>query len=171
MDGVTRGWRSMLTAGMGLLMVFTIMQASAYAAMSDTISVSFTIDPINEINIAGTSLTLRVNAAVAGSQPTQVSQSTTYSISTNCVANTKKLTAAINSAMPAGLTLSINVTAPTGAVSSGTTVITNVAANVVTGIDAVAQSDLAVTFYLNATAAAGVVSAASKTLTLTLVDA
>jgi len=156
---------------MCLLMVFTIMQTSAYAAMSDTISVSFTIDPINEINIAGTSLTLRVSSAVAGSQPTQVSQSTTYSISTNCVANTKKLTAAINSAMPAGLTLSINVTAPTGAVSSGTTVITNVAANVVTGIDAVAQSDLAVTFYLNATAAAGVVSAASKTLTLTLVDA
>ena len=160
----------MLTAGMGLLMVFTILQTGANAAMSDTISVSFTIDPINEINIAGTSLTLRVNAAVAGSQPTQVSQSTTYSISTNCVANTKKLTAAINSAMPSGLTLSINVTAPTGAASTGTTAVTNVAANVVTGIDAVAATDLSITFYLNATAAAGVVGAASKTLTLTLVD-
>jgi len=152
-------------------MVCSIMQVSAYAAMSDTISVSFTIDPINEINIAGTSVTLTVNAAVAGSQPTQVSQSTTYSISTNCTANSKKLTAVINSAMPSGITLSLNVTAPTGASSTGTTTITNVAADVVTGIDAVAQSDIAMTFYLNATAAAGVVSAASKTLTFTLVDA
>jgi len=157
--------------GACLLMAFSMMQTSAYAAMSDTISVSFTIDPINEINIAGTSLTLTVNAAVAGSQPTQASQSTTYSISTNCTANSKKLTAAINSAMPSGVTLSLNVAAPTGASSTGPTTITNVAANVVTGIDAVAQSNLAMTFYLNATAAAGVVSASSKTLTLTLVDA
>jgi len=171
MDRLILGWRNVLIAGIGLLMVCSIMQVSAYAAMSDTISVSFTIDPINEINIAGTSVTLTVNAAVAGSQPTQVSQSTTYSISTNCTANSKKLTAVINSAMPSGITLSLNVTAPTGASSTGTTTITNVAADVVTGIDAVAQSDIAMTFYLNATAAAGVVSAASKTLTFTLVDA
>ena len=160
----------MLMAVMMVAIVWCLIPAHTFAAMSGTISVSLTIDPINEINIAGTALNLTVNAAVAGAQPTQVSQSTTYSISTNCAANTKKLTAAINSSMPSGLTLGLNVAAPTGAVSAGNTTITNVAADVVTGIDGVAESGIAMTFYLDATVAAGVVSAASKTLTLTLVD-
>jgi len=142
-----------------------------FAASSDTITLNYEVQAINEINIDDASVTLTVNTAVAGSQPTQVSQATTYDITTNCSTNGKKLTAAINTAMPAGLTLSLNVAAPTGGSSTGTTTITNVAADVVTGIDAVAESDIAMTFYLNATAGAGVIGAASKTLTLTLVDA
>ena len=154
-----------------MVMVTLFMAGVSYAANSDTITLNYEVQAINEINIDDASVTLTVNTAVAGSQPTQASQASTYDITTNCATNAKKLTAAINTAMPAGLTLSLNVTAPTGGSSAGTTTITDVAADVVTGIDAVAESDITMTFYLDATTAAGVVSAASKTLTLTLVDA
>lgn len=155
-----------------ILVVFTVFMAGvSFAANNDTITVNYEVQSINELNISAASVTLTVNAAVAGSQPTQVTQSTTYDITTNCATNAKKLTAAINSAMPSGLTLGLNVAAPTGGSSAGTTTISNVAADVVTGIDAVAQTGISMTFYLDATAAAGVIGAASKTLTLTLVDA
>ncbi len=158
-------------AGTITVMVTLFTAGALFAASSDTITLNYEVQAINEINIDDASVTLTVNTAVAGSQPTQVSQATTYDITTNCSTNGKKLTAAINTAMPAGLTLSLNVAAPTGGSSAGTTTITNVAADVVTGIDAVAESDIAMTFYLDATAGAGVIGAASKTLTLTLVDA
>lgn len=158
-------------AGTITIMVTLFMAGSLFAASSDTITLNYEVQAINEINIDDASVTLTVNTAVAGSQPTQVSQATTYDITTNCGTNAKKLTAAINTAMPEGLTLSLNVAAPTGGSSAGSTTISNVAADVVTGIDAVAESDIAMTFYLDATTAAGVIGAASKTLTLTLVDA
>ena len=154
-----------------MVIVGLFMAGASYAGTSDTITLNYEVQAINEINIDDASVTLTVNTAVAGSQPTQVSQATTYDITTNCSTNAKKLTAAINTAMPEGLTLSLNVVAPSGGSSAGTTTITNVAADVVTGIDAVAESDIAMTFYLDATAAAGIIGAASKTLTLTLVDA
>lgn len=154
----------------GILIAFMVMCTSAFGSINQTVSVTLVIQAINEISIVANSVTLTVNAAVAGSEPTQVSQSTTYAISTNCATNAKKLTAVINSAMPSGLTLSLNMTAPTGASSAGTKTITNVATDVVTSIDGVAQSGLNMTFYLNATTAAHTVSAAAKTLTLTLVD-
>jgi hypothetical protein len=72
--------------------------------------------------------------------------------------------------MPSGLTLRVNMTAPTGGTSAGAVALSSTAANAVTAIDAVAESNISMTFTLDATAAAGVVSSASKTCTLTIAD-
>lgn len=141
------------------------------AGSSDTETVNYEVTAINEINIDGAAVTLTVDSAVAGAAPTQATASDTYDITTNVVSPaTKKITAAIDTAMPAGLTLQINVTAPSTGTSAGATTLSATAADVVTAIAAVNQADIAIGYTLDATVAAGVVGAASKTVTLTIAD-
>jgi hypothetical protein len=113
---------------------------------------------------------LTITAATAGQDPTQVTDSATYDITTNCAADAKKVTAALDSAMPSGLTLQLNMTAPTGGTSPGAVTLSDVAADVLTALDAVSEANINMTFSLDATAEAGVVSSDSKTCTLTLTD-
>jgi hypothetical protein len=146
---------------------------TAFGASNDTITVNYEVLAVNELNIDGASVTLTVDGAgtTAGSAPSATSDDTTYDITTN-VANpaVKKLTAAINTDMPTGLTLTLNATAPSTGLSAGAVTITHTAADVVTSIDAVAESDINMSFGLSATVAAGTVASATKTLTLTLTD-
>jgi hypothetical protein len=157
----------LLAAMAGLSCLFA---AAAFAAASDTITVNYEVTAINEINIDDASVTLTVSTATAGSNPDQANDTATYDITTNCAADAKKITAAINTDMPSGLTLRVNMTAPTGGTSAGAVALSSTAANAVTAIDAVAESNISMTFTLDATAAAGVVSSASKTCTLTIAD-
>jgi hypothetical protein len=110
---------------------------------------------------------LIVNAAVAGSAPTTVSTATAkYRVK---VANgsTKQIKASINSAMPAGVTMTIALVAPPGAISAGTITLTTSPQTVVTNITNKAFSaSLMVTYTLSATSAAGVVASTNKTVTL-----
>jgi len=147
-----------------------VMAGAAFAGNSDTITVNYAVSAINELNIDGASVTLTVNSATAGSNPDQASDSTTYDITTNAGADAKKITGAIDTDMGSGLTLKANMTAPTGASSAGATTLSSVAANLVTLIDSIAQANISLAFTLDATLAAGVVSSASKTCTLTLIN-
>jgi len=141
------------------------------AGDSATQTANYEVTAINEINIDDESITLTVNSATAGQAPDQASAGSTYDITTNVTTgSTKKITAAINEAMPAGVTLKINVTAPTTGTTAGATTLTADAVDVVTAISAVAQADIAIGYTLDATVAAGVVSSAGKTLTLTIAD-
>jgi hypothetical protein len=70
--------------------------------------------------------------------------------------------------MPAGVTLSVNLAAPTGATSAGAQALGTTAVDVVTGITKIAQGTLGVTYTLSATASAGVVSSTSRTVTYTI---
>jgi hypothetical protein len=146
------------------------MSGVAMAGNSDTITVTYEVQAINEIAIADASVSLIVSSATAGSAPTDATDSSSYAITTNCADNAKKLTVALNSAMPSGLTLKLTVAPPTGATGAGQLTLTASAQDAVTVIDAGNQSGLALDFVLSATAAAGVVSSAEKTLTLTLTD-
>ncbi len=159
-----------LVAMMFALALMGLMAGAAFAGASDTISVVYEVTAINELNIDGASVTLTVNAAVAGAAPTQATDADTYDITTNCADNAKKITGVLDSAMPSGLTLQANLTAPSGASSAGATTLTDSAADLVTLIDAVSETNIAIAFTLDATAAAGVVGSASKTLTLTIAD-
>jgi len=152
------------------LALMGVLAGTAFAAASDTITVNYEVQAINELNIDDASVTLTVNSATAGAVPDQASDATTYDITTNCAADAKKITGALNTTMPGGLTLKANMTAPTGATSAGATTLTDVAANLVTLIDGVAEANIALAFTLDATIAAGVVGAASKTCTLTLTN-
>lgn len=129
-------------------------------------TVTIQVDAINVIAFAG-SPSLTINAAVAGSAPTSATNATaSWAVTTNQTGS--KITASISAAMPAGLTLSANLGAPTGASSNGLTALATSAVDLVTGITKLAQGTLAVTYQLDATIAAGVVASTSRTVTYTI---
>ena len=141
--------------------------ASAFAASSATQSVTYEVSAINELSVSSSSVSLTVNAAVAGSAPTAASDSSTsYAITTN--ESNRKITGSLNTAMPSGVSLSASLAAPTGGSSAGAVALTAVAQDLVTGISTLNESAKAITYDLSATSAAGVVPSASKTVTLTI---
>ena len=153
-----------------LSMVF--IAGPVMAGDSDTQTVGYEVSAINEIAVSGNPGAMNVSAAIAGSEPNEVSDATTtYAITTNGGTDAKKITAGINTAMPSGVTLKINLAAPAGATSLNDVDISNATAavNVVTAIDSIAESGKTITYKLSATIAAGVVSD-SKTVTLTIAD-
>jgi predicted transcriptional regulator len=160
-----------LLAALAAAAFLCLASASVFAASSDTITVNYEVTAINEVSIDEASVTLTVSTATAGSQPDQAEDTAHYDITTNCATNAKKLTAAINTDMPSGLTLRCYVSAPTGGSTAGAVILSSTVVDTVTGIDAVAETNNWISFTLDATPAAGVVSSASKTCTLTLVDA
>jgi hypothetical protein len=146
-------------------MALVLGSASAASAQTATQVVTFQVTAINQISFAG-SPSLVVNTATAGSNPTSASDaSATWAVTTN--QSNAKVTASINSAMPAGLTLSVALGAPAGTTSIGNTLGT-VAVDLVTGITKLAQNALSVTYTLDATPAAGVVASTTRTVTYTI---
>jgi CheY-like chemotaxis protein len=152
-----------------LLMALALMVGSTVAAKAQTTanqSVAFQVDAINQISVTG-SPSLVINTATAGSGPTSATSNTsTWSVTTN--QSTAKVTAAINTNMPAGLTLWTTLAAPTGATSAGAKSLSTTAVDVVTGITKLAQSAMSLTYQLDATAAAGVVTSTTRTVTYTI---
>lgn len=141
--------------------------ATGAAAQTATQTVNYQVDAINQIAVSAPSVSLTVNAAVAGSAPTAVSSSTTtWAVTTNQTG--AKITGSIASAMPSGLTLTVSLSAPTGGSSAGTQTLGTAAVDLVTGITKLNQSSLGITYSLSATSAAGVVVAASRTVTFTI---
>ena len=157
------------------LALMGLMAGTAFAASSDTITVNYVVSAINELNIDGASVTLTVDTATAGAQPDAADEAanTTWDITTNCATNAKKIAASLNSDMPAGLTLTITMVAPSGGSTgcSGTDIsgAATTAVDVVTGLETVAAANVAMNLDLSATVSAAVVSA-NKTLTLTIVN-
>jgi hypothetical protein len=112
---------------------------------------------------------LVINSAIAGNAPTPQSTSTAqYRVK---VANgtTKQIKASISSPLPAGVTLTMTVDAPSGATSTGPVTLTTTPQTVVTNLTGNGfSSNLTVTYSLSATTAAGVVAASNTTVTLTM---
>lgn len=155
-----------------MVLVLGIFGASSLVmgANTATQTVTLEVQAIDEISVSGNPGPLVVSTATAGSQPDQVTDtSTTYSITTN--GTNKKITGAIDTAVPAGVTLQVNLAAPTGATSLNDVTLSITAADLVTGISQVAESALTVTYKLSATVTAGVIVSTSKTVTFTIADA
>lgn len=150
------------------LMTMALMTGavSAAAAQTATQVVTFQVDAINQVAFTG-SPSLTINTATAGSAPSAVTNSTaSWAVTTNQTG--AKITASISSAMPTGVTLAVNLSAPTGASSAGSQALGTTAVDLVTSITKIAQGSLGVTYSLTATAAAGVVSSTSRTVTYTI---
>ena len=143
-----------------------VVVANVASAQTATQSVTFQVTAINQIAVTGTP-SLVINTATAGSAPTSVTSSAnTWSVTTN--QSTAMITASIPTAMPTGVTLSANLTAPAGATSLGLTALGTTAVNVVTGITKLNSAALGLTYQLDATAAAGVVSSGTRVVTYTI---
>ena len=140
--------------------------AASARAQSTTQTITFAINAINQIAFVGAP-SLTVSTAIAGAAPSSVTNATaTWAVTTN--QSGAKITASIPAVMPAGLTLSSNLAAPAGATSAGFQPLSTVAVDLVTGITKVAQGALVVIYKLDATPAAGVISASSRIVTYTI---
>lgn len=153
-----------ILATMALLTAVT-STASAQASSTATQTVTFQVNAINQIAFSG-SPSLTISTATAGSAPTSATANATWAVTTNQTG--AKITASINSAMPSGLTLSVDLTAPTGGSSAGIQALGTTAVDVVTGITQLAESGLNLTYTLDAATTAGVVASASRTVTYTI---
>lgn len=150
-----------------ILATLALVAGAANVAMAQTATqtVTFQVNAINQISFAGAP-SLTVSTATAGSNPTSASDaSATWAVTTN--QTNAKITASINSNMPAGLTLSVVLNAPTGSTSFGGSLSTT-SVDLVTGITKLAQGALGVTYTLDATAAAGVVASGNRIVTYTI---
>ena len=153
----------------GMVAVLAGMCGSAFAASSVNQTVTYQVSAINEISVSGNPSALIVNSATAGSEPDAASDnSTSYAITTN--ESSKKITGAINTAMPSNTSLKVTLVAPTGGTSAGQVTLSTTAADLVTGISTLAESGNTITYEFSATASAGVISSANKTVTLTVAD-
>lgn len=122
-----------------------------------------------QLTVSGSPAQLKVSTAVAGSAPLAVTNSTTtYSVTSNPSTGHFAITARINSAMPAGVTLTVALAANRGT-SLGAVALSTTAQNVVTTITR-KMSLQAITYTLSATAAAGVVPLQSRVVTLTIIS-
>lgn len=152
----------------GVLTLALCLTGVAGKAAAQTQTVTYEVQAINQMSVSGDPGALTVSSATAGSAPTDATDATTtWAITTNQTGT--KVTAAINTAMPAGVTLKVGLGAPTGATSAGAVSLGTVAADLVTGITKLNESAKTVTYTLSATAAAGVVASATKTVTFTVV--
>ena len=152
-----------------LLFSFMAIVALAFSAQSANQVVTFSVTAINEIAVSGNPGALVVTAATAGSQPNEaIDNSTTYLISSN--GTNMKITGSINAAMPPGVSLKINLAAPTSGSSAGDVSLGIDSTDLVSGTGKVAEAGKTITYKLSATVAAGVVVNANTTVTLTLTD-
>lgn len=121
------------------------------------------------VAVSGSPAPMRVQGAVAGSAPSSViDASTTYTVAT--LGNPKKITAQLDSPMPAGVTLSATFDAPSNWVSFPNVQLDATPRDVVTSIDHTTGTTRSITYVLTATPAAGIVPPQSRTVTLTIVS-
>jgi hypothetical protein len=155
-----------MNAGRILATMALLAGATTASAQTATQNVSIQVNAIYQIAVTGGAQSLTITTATAGSAPTDATASVSWAVTTN--QTNQKITASINSAMPANVTLSANLTAPAGATSAGSQVLGTSAVDVVTGISTLATGGLGLTYTLSATPAAGVVASTTRTVTYTI---
>lgn len=155
-----------------LLSYFSLIALSLYnfsieGALTATATVTYTIEEIDPISVSGNPAPLVISSATAGSQPSVATDSsTTWAVTSNTTYPTK-VTGELAQPMPTGVTLSVNLQAPTGATSLGTVPLSTSPADLVTGIGNVAEGSLMITYTLAASVNATQVTGATNTVTFT----
>jgi hypothetical protein len=132
-------------------------------------TVSFEVTPIHAIALSGSPQPLLIHTATAGQEPDDaIDSSTTYSFTTN---EESRIFASLDSDMPYGVTLSVELAVPTGyGVSEGYVPLTDSYHTVVFALDAGCWSGFAIGYKLHAPAEAGFSGEGERTVTFTLMD-
>lgn len=146
---------------------FLSLAQFAVAGDTATQTVTFAVSAINELSVSGNPGALTITTATAGAAPSVATDATSsYAITTN--ETSRRITGSIETNMPDGVTLSITLAAPTGAASMGKRQLSTTATELVSGISTLNESGKTITYELSATSAAGVISSATRTVTLTI---
>ena len=121
------------------------------------------------LSVSGSPGAMVINTAIAGQPPTNDTDAgTTYTVRAQNKNKPLKITARLNSAMPPGVSLTINLLAPTGGISNGAVTLDATDRELVGSIDNTNAQTRSITYTLSATPAAGVVTPQSRTVTFTL---
>lgn len=134
-----------LTLAIALLALSSTSYAQSNVASQQ---VSINVAEISVIAVTG-NVNMTINAATAGQAPDAATASVSYNVTTN--GSNKKISAELDTAMPTGLTLSANMTAPGGASSAGKLALSTTSVDLVTGITKVRASGLALAYEAVAT--------------------
>jgi len=130
-------------------------------------TVQLTVDALHQITVSGPA-SLHITTVVAGQAPTPATDAaTTYSITSND--GIKKITAKINMAMPQGMVLSATAVAPAGGESRGKQCLSSEPVDLMDNVLKVSETQ-GLTYELTATAAAGKLSATTRTVTFTIAE-
>ena len=120
------------------------------------------------LTVSGSPTPFTVTTAIAGSQPTSITSNLTYFIKAKHPAGAQKIQAQLDSPMPAGTTLTLQMVASPGATSMGAVSLDATPRDIVVNIDKENGSTYAMTYTFSATVAAGVVPSQTRTVTLTM---
>jgi hypothetical protein len=143
---------------------------AVWADATDEQTVNFSIANISEIEVATGPIELSIVAPTSGAAPSAATANSTYDITTNASTGGKKITAAISEDMPANVTLSVNVSAPTASgTSQGVRTLSSTATDVVLGLQGAAQTGVQIGYSLSATVSAPA-QTGSRVVTYTIVD-
>lgn len=123
---------------------------------------------VGTITIGAAPATLRISVAVPGSDPAAVTGTSTYTIRAGKANKPQKVSASLNTAMPTGVTLTVALTAPTGATTNGAVALDATVRDLVGNITNTTAEVENITYTLSATAAAGVVPFSTRTVTFTV---
>jgi hypothetical protein len=148
--------------GMAVLVsvLWTTNLAMAEDAVQQTITVR--VDAINEVSVNG-----ELNTLVISSQKGSAANNATWAVTTN--ETNKRLVGSIDADMPPGVTLSMELEAPSKALGNGPVVLSTTPQDLVTGISRVAEANLKVDYTLS-TERGSRVERWQRVLTLTLTD-
>lgn len=150
----------------GLLLLVLLVGTSGWALAANTATqtVTLQVDPVNDISVSGDPAALIATATTPATD-----SSTTYDITTNGAA--LRITGQLDSALPADTTLTVELAAPAvaGATSSGPVSLTTTAADLVTNINATAETGLGITYNFSALPTA-VVGSTTRTVTFTITN-
>jgi hypothetical protein len=128
------------------LLLAALLPIGSRALASQTITVS-----------ANPSL-LRVNTAVAGSQPTTVTNATTTYTVTILNGRPRRITGRLLTALPPGVTLTVTLAAPPGATSMGPVALDLTERDLVINIPRPTTATRTITYQLSANVSAGVLA-------------
>ena len=121
------------------------------------------------LSVSGSPASFTISTAMAGLQPAGFpNAATTYFVKAKNPAGPQRITARLDSPMPAGTTLTISLVASPGATSLGAVSLDATARDVVVNIDKENGASYGITYTFTATVAAGVVPSQSRTVTLTM---
>ena len=122
------------------------------------------------LSVSGSPATMTISGTFAGSQPAILTNnSTTYTVSALPILP-KKITAQLNTNMPAGVTLTVLLVPPAGATNAGRVALDNIARDVVSNITNLLPQARLIEYQLSATVSAGVIPSSTRTVTFTLVN-
>jgi hypothetical protein len=131
--------------------------------------VTFCVQAVNEIAVAGDWKITDIRTAMVGSQSVKVINATsTYLVTTN--EEQKKITGFLNTSLPKDSNLSISLEAPAGAISAGGVDLKNTPVDLVTAVSKVADAHRVITYTFTSPVVARLTKPLSQVVTLTITN-